>query len=231
MRMPVQPPTRPAAASHGVGRVQADAVATLAPEQSRALQPRNGPIGGFVGQAKLGRERLPGLPEAARAVGCARQRMQHVEQAVRGVRQGEPFGPRPLRDQTGGEMCGDAPGKARIRLRGAAEGSCGVDDHQARRRGDRVAMVMAFEEAGFGECVAGAGPVQDEASPLGRGADEFQRSLAHEDEAQGGIAGPEQRLAAGQAAVAASGQGAEKIGVHMTAVIPVLPGWRLPAWR
>lgn len=126
-------------------------------------------------------------------------------------------------------MRGDASCEPRLDLGRSAQFGGRMHRHEARDGGDSVAMMVALEQAGLGEGPARSGPVENEAAPFGRGADEFQHPLANEDEAEGGVAGVEQRLAKGEAAVLAGRQRLQEISVYMTAIIVGAPGSALPA--
>ena len=181
-----------------------------------------------MGQAELSGERFPGAPEAAGAVRLGWKGMQHVKQSVGGVRQGKAHGPRPFGHKASRKMGGNAPSQARVCFSRAAEASGRVDRDADRRGGDSVAVVAALKQACLGEGAARPRPVEDEAAPLGRDADEFQHSLPHENKTEGGIVRAEQRLAACEAAIAARRKGLEEIGVHMTAIIVAAYGSQLP---
>lgn len=126
-------------------------------------------------------------------------------------------------------MGSDAPGEPRVGPGHPAQLRGRVHRHEARDGGDGVAVMVTLEQAGLGEGLARPSSVEDQAAPLGRGADKFQHSLAHEAEAEGGVACTEQRLAMGEAAAAAGRQGLEEVGVHMTAVIEARAGSALRA--
>jgi hypothetical protein len=179
------------------------AITPLAPEKPRALKPGQRPVSRFMRKAQFGRERLPGAPEATRAVRLGGQRVQHVEQAVGGVRQGEALGAGPFRHETGREVSRDAPGELRFGFGRTAQLGSGVDRYQARHRSHGIAVMVTLEKARLGKGLARACSVEDEAAPLGRHTNKLQDAFAHEDEPESRIALAEQSLAAFEAAIAA----------------------------
>lgn len=182
-----------------------------------------------MGETELGGQRLPGPPEAARPVGLGRKRVQHVEQPVGGVRQGEALGASPLGAKTGRKVGGDTPAEPRIGFGRTAQLGGRVDRHEARGGGNGVAVVVALEQACLCEGVASSGPMEHESPPLGRDPDQFERPVAHHDEAEGKVACAEQSLSRGEATVAAGRQGLAELGVHMTPIIVAALGSALPA--
>ncbi len=132
-------------------------------------------------EAKLGRYRLPGTTEAARTVGFRGDGVHCVEQAVRRVRQGEPFGAGPLGDQSGRQVGRKTPWKLGIGFGLSPQVGCGIDENHTWRGGDGVAVVMALEERRLRKGLAWAGPVQHEATPLSGGTNELKRAFLNDD--------------------------------------------------
>lgn len=181
-----------------------------------------------MGEAEFGGERLPGAPDAARAVRLRRQGVQHIEQPIRGVRQGKAFRTRPLGNEPRREMGCNTPGEIQIGHGRTAEVCDAVDRDEAGGGADRVAVVMAFEKACLGKRIARLRSMKDEPASLRGEADKLQRPLAHEDEPKRGIARPEQCLAARQAPVSARRQGQRQIVIHMIPVIAARSRSALP---